>query len=406
MSPVAVPSDCAVGTRTCTVAAGQVRRDVRVQRVYGHGPQFASSVSRSRMPTVPSPSKSGGPLGSTVDLADRAHGVRSRSYRNEPASLGHSGTVAGMPDLVTDPEDWRTRVTALLLGASHSIDVLAGRHVWTLGDPSNIYALADKRLQLRCVLRQLPPSVSDQSDLHIEHIEQIHQSGWKVRRIDAPPSINCLIVDRQRALLSNIPQGGVLPSAYLLESKTQVEPLVEHFQRLWDAPQGVTLLHEDLLVPSCPPAASAIAKSSEGSWNRLIARLAQDPELLYSVPPRRFEELVAELLHRDGLIVTLTPQTHDGGRDILAISETPLGEFLYLVECKRWSKNRPVDVSLVRELYGVVARDRATAGMIVTTSYFSRDSLKFRDEIRYQMGLKDYQGLVAWLRKGRSGSSI
>ena len=32
----------------------------RVQRVYGHGPHSASSVSRSRMPTLPSLSKSGG----------------------------------------------------------------------------------------------------------------------------------------------------------------------------------------------------------------------------------------------------------------------------------------------------------------------------------------------------------
>ncbi len=28
---------------------------------YAHGPQLASKMSRSRMPTVPSPSKSGGP---------------------------------------------------------------------------------------------------------------------------------------------------------------------------------------------------------------------------------------------------------------------------------------------------------------------------------------------------------
>ncbi len=33
---------------------------------YAHGPQFASSASRSRMPTVPSPSKLGGPLGSVT----------------------------------------------------------------------------------------------------------------------------------------------------------------------------------------------------------------------------------------------------------------------------------------------------------------------------------------------------
>ena len=38
------------------------------------------------------------------------------------------------------------------------------------------------------------------------------------------------------------------------------------------------------------------------------------------------------------------------------------------------------------------------AGLLVTTSYFSREALKFQSPIRYQMSLKDYFGIQAWLK--------
>ncbi len=41
--------------------------------VYGHGPQLASSSRKSRIPTFPSPSKSGGPPGSVPQAASRAN---------------------------------------------------------------------------------------------------------------------------------------------------------------------------------------------------------------------------------------------------------------------------------------------------------------------------------------------
>ena len=114
------------------------------------------------------------------------------------------------------------------------------------------------------------------------------------------------------------------------------------------------------------------------------------------------KELVAELLAREGLEVQLTPSTRDGGRDILAFQETPVGKHLYLVECKRHMLERPVGVAVVRQLYGVITQERATAGLIVATSRFSRDALTFAETVRHQMGLKDYEAIKAWLREHAS----
>ena len=38
-------------------------------------------------------------------------------------------------------------------------------------------------------------------------------------------------------------------------------------------------------------------------------------------------------------------ETRDGGRDILAVNKTSLGEHLFLVECKRHAPERPIGVS-------------------------------------------------------------
>lgn len=152
--------------------------------------------------------------------------------------------------------------------------------------------------------------------------------------------------------------------------------------------------------------ASRIATVSVDTWDALLRDLGRQPELVHSIDPRKFEELVAELLNRSGLIARITPATRDGGRDILAFHETAVGSHLYLVECKRYRPDRPVAVSLVRQLYGVVTQERATAGLLVTTSHFTTDALRFRETIRNQLTLKDYHQLAAWIRKcsGHSAS--
>lgn len=79
--------------------------------------------------------------------------------------------------------------------------------------------------------------------------------------------------------------------------------------------------------------------------------------------PRKFEELIAELLRAKGYEVELTPRTRDGGFDILAIKKGDLGSALTLVECKRYAETNKVDVGIVRGLYGVVEEKRATQGL-------------------------------------------
>ena len=74
--------------------------------------------------------------------------------------------------------------------------------------------------------------------------------------------------------------------------------------------------------------------------DELMDALKINPELLRDLPPRRFEEIVANILARQGYQVELTPASGDGGFDIYAAKSETLGRFLYLVECKRYAPLR------------------------------------------------------------------
>jgi hypothetical protein len=129
--------------------------------------------------------------------------------------------------------------------------------------------------------------------------------------------------------------------------------------------------------------------------DQLLKWLADQPDRLRTLGDRRFEEVVAELLCRRGYDVQLTPAKRDGGRDIHAALHSDLGQFLYFVECKRWQK--PVHVDVVRTLHGVVQAEGATAGIVATTSRFTRGAYQFQEKVRWQMSLRDLAALGEWL---------
>jgi hypothetical protein len=124
-------------------------------------------------------------------------------------------------------------------------------------------------------------------------------------------------------------------------------------------------------------------------------------ELLYKLNPRQFEEFIAELLIRLGYDVELTAATRDGGKDIYAAKKNLLGSFLYAVECKQNAPDNHVGVGVVRQLFGVVMKERVTAGILVTTSTFTADAIKFQGEVRHQVSLRDYLELKNWLKAAR-----
>jgi len=131
--------------------------------------------------------------------------------------------------------------------------------------------------------------------------------------------------------------------------------------------------------------------------SELLNKVHQNPNLVYEISPRQFEELVADLLSREGYNVTLTKATRDGGKDLFIAENTFLGNFLFYVECKKYRPEIPVGVKLVRELYGTVMADKATAGILVTSSYFSKDAKEYREKIRNQISLIDYINLNKWI---------
>ena len=131
----------------------------------------------------------------------------------------------------------------------------------------------------------------------------------------------------------------------------------------------------------------------------LLRQVKKDPKILRCFTPREFECLVCELLDKEGYKVKLTKQTRDGGKNIIVIEKSILGEFCIYVECKKFDKARPVNVGLVRELYGTIMADNATAGMIMTTSYFSNDAIEYTKNIKHRMSLRDYNDLIQEINK-------
>jgi len=135
--------------------------------------------------------------------------------------------------------------------------------------------------------------------------------------------------------------------------------------------------------------------SEVNDW--MLNELNENPTELYQLSPRRFEELIAEIFIRKGYDVELTPTTHDGGIDIYAASKNDLGSFLYLVECKKYKPTKKVGVKVIRDLYGVLSKENATYGIIVTTSDFTKPAHEFQEDIEFKMSLKNFNSIQKWL---------
>ena len=88
---------------------------------------------------------------------------------------------------------------------------------------------------------------------------------------------------------------------------------------------------------------------------------------------REFEELVAEAYRRDGYRVLENEGAGpDGGVDIRLRRDGAL----HLVQCKNW-RSRRVGVRVVREVYGVLAAERAQQAVIVCSGDFTEDARRF-----------------------------
>lgn len=146
----------------------------------------------------------------------------------------------------------------------------------------------------------------------------------------------------------------------------------------------------------CTPVAKHDLVSVAHADARLIRHLQANPELLRSIHWRMFEEVVAEMLAKEGWDVQLTRSSKDDGVDIFASKPHTFGTTLAVVDCKRYAK--PLGVGLVRVVAGLREQHRADLGVLVTTSRFTGPARDLEEnEFHRKVALKDFEALKSWL---------
>jgi restriction system protein len=110
----------------------------------------------------------------------------------------------------------------------------------------------------------------------------------------------------------------------------------------------------------------------------ILAEINSIPNLA-AMPWEDFEHLVRELFEKYfatvGAEVKVTKASRDGGIDAVAFDPDPILGGKYIIQAKRY--NQVVPISAVRELNGIMGDEGAVKGILVTTSYYGKDSREF-----------------------------
>ena len=122
---------------------------------------------------------------------------------------------------------------------------------------------------------------------------------------------------------------------------------------------------------------------------QMIMGIAQNPEMIYSISPREFEEVIEQVLQDQGFETTLTQQTRDDGRDIIATKYEMGKPVVFYIECKRYGRRNSVGVSIVRSLYGVQSADQINKSILVTTGRVTSGARKFVEKQNTMMSVID-----------------
>lgn len=149
-----------------------------------------------------------------------------------------------------------------------------------------------------------------------------------------------------------------------------------------------------------------LAGAGVSIWRRrqrreLLERAVASPGLdaIAGMSWREFELLIGQAYRREGYAVVETGGGGaDGGVDLVLKRASTTGTEQVLVQCKHWKAQR-VGVTIVRELYGVMAARGAARGVVVTGGRYTDEAKQFAEGRNVQ--LIDGKGLAAMLADAR-----
>ncbi|GAG61391.1 unnamed protein product, partial [marine sediment metagenome] len=136
--------------------------------------------------------------------------------------------------------------------------------------------------------------------------------------------------------------------------------------------------------------------------------LAQHPWELYRIPPDYFEKIIAEIMASHGFEVQLNVRLLGAGKgdeaDIIAVRQISgmKKPIRYIIECKRYAKERKVDLKIATHLYGLKHRFAQEWGLdrvlLATTSNVTKDVMEEYGN-RWDFEIKDHEKIIEWLEE-------
>ncbi|MGQ0699311.1 MAG: restriction endonuclease [Panacagrimonas sp.] len=172
------------------------------------------------------------------------------------------------------------------------------------------------------------------------------------------------------------------PIAYLgFHQLAQIQPPAAHNVAEMGSTIGVTALKTaGMFLQYLAPMALLLAALMSWSAKRRRTKLLAEAESRAASAPlqqmswREFEQVVGAHFERLGYSVSFTPDGADGGVDVVARK----GSETFLIQCKQWRATQ-VGVSVVRELFGVMAARGATGGFVISIGPFTADARAFAE---------------------------
>lgn len=124
----------------------------------------------------------------------------------------------------------------------------------------------------------------------------------------------------------------------------------------------------------------AAASAYRASIDRKIYTQQKNIDTIRKLSWREFERLMGEAFRRQGYSVVDTGPGPDGGYDLVLRKDG----LKYYVQCKHW-KSRQIGVTVVRELFGVMASRQIDGGFVVTSGEFTDDARAFAETVNLEL---------------------
>lgn len=154
---------------------------------------------------------------------------------------------------------------------------------------------------------------------------------------------------------------------------------------------------------------------SKCSKNRHVLKaigysLTEIINLLYSLTPRQFEIMIAELFKNTGEYdkVEITPATNDFGRDVILTKNINGYKEITFVEVKHFIKKGMVGREIAQKLLGSCVMLKADKAIIVTTGKFHRNAVDVANKVDnlVLMDIVDIQNMMIGLDSSKMSHVI